>query len=127
VLGTSVDVQPVRLRGIQVAVDARVERFADPLRVEHEIRRALYRYVNPFGGSLEGDPEGWAFGRAVTEGELRSVVHAVPRVKRISLLRIYEFDPRRREVQPLAAGPAVVIGRDELVCSGIHAITCSRD
>ena len=93
VLGTSVDVQPVRLRGIQVAVDARVERFADPLRVEHEIRRALYRYVNPFGGSLEDDPEGWDFGRAVTEGELRAVVHTVPRVKRISLLRIYECDP----------------------------------
>ena len=127
VLGTSVDVQPVRLRGIQVAVDARVEKFADPLRVEHEIRRALYRYVNPFGGSLEGDPEGWAFGRAVTEGELHAVVHAVPRVKRLSLLRIYEFDPGRREVQPHAAGAAVVIGRDELVCSGNHAVTCSRD
>ena len=57
-LGTSVDVQPVRLRGIQVAVDARVEKFADPLRVEHEIKRALYRYVNPFGGSLGGRPGG---------------------------------------------------------------------
>ena len=127
VLGTSVDVQPVRLRGVQVAVDARVERFADPLRVEHEIRRALYRYVNPFGGSLEDDPEGWGFGRAVTEGELRAAVHTVPRVKRISLLRIYECDPTTREVRPNAAGAALVIGRDELICSGNHAVSCSRD
>ena len=126
-LGTSVDVQPVRLRGIRVAVDARVERFADPLRVEHEIKRALYRYVNPFGGSLEGDPEGWAFGRAVTEGDLRAVVHAVPRVKRVSLLRIYECDPASSEVLPNAAGAALVIRRDELVCSGNHAVSCSRD
>jgi hypothetical protein len=63
----------------------------------------------------------------VTEGELHAVVHAVPRVKRLSLLRIYEFDPGRREVPPHAAGAAVVIGRDELVCSGNHAVTCSRD
>jgi predicted phage baseplate assembly protein len=126
-LGTSIDVQPVRLRGIQVAVDVRVERFADPLRVEHEIRRALYRYVNPFGGSLDGEPEGWDFGRAVTDGDLRAVVHAVPRVKRISLLRIYECDPATRQVQPAAAGTALVIGRDELVCSGNHAVSCSRD
>jgi predicted phage baseplate assembly protein len=127
VLGTSIDVQPVRLRGIQVAVDVRVERFADPLRTEHEIRRALYRYVNPFGGSLDGEPDGWAFGRAVTDGDLRAVVHSVPRVKRISLLRIYECDPATRQVQPVAAGAAVVIGRDELVCSGNHAVSCSRD
>jgi predicted phage baseplate assembly protein len=127
VLGTSIDVQPVRLRGIQVAVNARVERFADPLRVEHEIRRALFRYVNPFGGSLDDVPEGWEFGRAVTDGDLRAVVHTVPRVKRISLLRIYECDPATREVQPNAAGAALVIGRDELICSGNHAVSCSRD
>ena len=124
VLGTSIDVQPVRLRGIQVAVDVRVERFADPLRVEHEVRRALYRYVNPFGGPLD---DGWAFGRAVTDGDLRAVVHAVPRVKRVSLLRIYECDPATGEVQPNAVGATVVIGRDELVCSGNHAVSCSRD
>jgi predicted phage baseplate assembly protein len=127
VLGTSVDVQPVRLRGVQVAVDARVERFADPLRVEHDILRALYRYVNPFGGSLGDDSEGWPFGRAVTDGDLRAVVHAVPRVKRIPLLRVYECDPAAREVQPFPAGAAIVIGRDELVCSGNHAVSCSRD
>ena len=127
VLGTSLDVQPVRLRGIQVAVDARVERFADPLRVEHEIRRALFRYVNPFGGSLDDDPDGWAFGRAVTDGDLRAVVHAVPRVKDIALLRIYECDPATREVRSAAAGATVVIGADELVCSGNHAVSCRRD
>jgi predicted phage baseplate assembly protein len=127
VLGTSIDVQPVRLRGIQVAVDARVERFADPLRVEHEIRRALFRYVNPFGGSIDDDPEGWEFGRAVTDGDLRAIVHAVPRVKDIALLRIYECDPATREVRSTASGATVVIGADELVCSGNHAVSCRRD
>jgi predicted phage baseplate assembly protein len=126
VLGTSVDIQPVRLRGVQVAVDARVDRFADPLRVEREIRSALYRFVNPFGSSLAGDSDGWGFGRAVTDGELRAVVHAVPSVRRIALLRIYETDPGRRGL-PQPAGAAIVIGPDELVCSGVHAVSCSRD
>jgi hypothetical protein len=117
----------VRLRGIQVAVDVRVERFADPLSVEHEIRRALYRYVNPLGGSLDDDPDGWAFGRAVTDGDLRAVVHTVPRVKDIALLRIYECDPATGAVRPNASGATVVIGPDELVCSGNHAVSCRRD
>jgi predicted phage baseplate assembly protein len=127
VLGTSIDVQPVRLRGIQVAVDVRVERFADPLSVEHAIRRALYRYVNPLGGSLDDDPDGWEFGRAVTDGDLRAVVHTVPRVKDIALLRIYECDPATGDVRPNASGVTVVIGPDELVCSGNHAVSCRRD
>jgi predicted phage baseplate assembly protein len=126
VLGTSVDVQPVRLRGVQVAVDARVDRFADPLRVEREIRRALYGFLNPFGTSLAGDSEGWAFGRAVTDGELRAVVHAVHSVRRIALLRIYETDTAGRSL-PHPSGATLVIGPDELVCSGTHAVSCSRD
>jgi hypothetical protein len=127
VLGTSVDVQPVRLRGVQVAVDARVDRFADPVRVEREIRRALYRYLNPYGGSLAGDSEGWRFGSAVTDGELRAVVHAVPSVRRISLLGMYEIDPAGSDGLPRQAGATIVIGPDELVVSGTHAVSCSRE
>ena len=73
-----------------------------------------------------GDSEGWAFGRAVTDGELRAVVHAVPNVRRISLLRIYEIDPGGDGL-PRAAGATIVIGPDELVFSGTHAVSCSRD
>jgi predicted phage baseplate assembly protein len=127
VLGTSVDVQPVRLRGVQVAVDVRVDRFADPVRVEREIRRALYRYLNPFGGSLAGDSEGWTFGSVVTDGELRAVVHAVPSVRRISLLRIYAIDPAGGDGLPRPAGATIVIGPDDLVFSGTHAVSCSRE
>jgi hypothetical protein len=117
----------VPLRGAQVAVDVRVERFADPVHVELGIRDALYRFLNPFGGSIAGDSEGWAFGRAVTDGELRAVVHAVPNVRRISLLRIYEIDPAGGDGLPRPAGATIVIGPDELVFSGTHAISCSRD
>jgi predicted phage baseplate assembly protein len=127
VLGTSVDVQPVRLRGVQIAVDARVDRFADPMRVERDIRRALYRFLNPFGGTLIDESDGWAFGRAVPDGELRAIVHAVPGVRRITMLRIYETDPASADVPPRPAGATVVIGPDELVCSGTHAVNCSRD
>ena len=97
VLGTSVDVQPVRLRGVQVAVDARVERFADPLRVEHEIRRALYRYVNPFGGSLEDDPEGWALRpRRHRRRAARGRAHGAARQAHLAApdLRVRSDDPR---------------------------------
>jgi hypothetical protein len=54
-------------------------------------------------------------------------VHAVPGVRRITLLRIYETDPARADVPPRPAGATVVIGPDELVCSGTHAVNCSRD
>jgi hypothetical protein len=43
------------------------------------------------------------------------------------MLRIYETDPASADVPPRPAGASVVIGPDELVCSGTHAVNCSRD
>ena len=128
VLGTSVDVQPVRLRGVQVAVDARVERFADPLRVEHEIRRALYRYVNPFGTSL-AQATRKAGPSAAPSPTATCARWCTPFTASgaSALLRIYECDPASRDSLPHPAGATIVIGPDELVCSGDHAVSCSRD
>ena len=39
---------------------------------------ALYAYLNPLtGGSTNGGGTGWPFGRALNQGELYAIVHAV--------------------------------------------------
>ena len=65
--------------------------LADTARVEEDVAHALYTYINPLvGGNPTGPAQGWAFGRALNQGELYGVVHAVDGVEFVKILRIYE-------------------------------------
>ena len=76
-------------------------------RVERDIAHALYTYINPIcGGTLDALGTGWPFGRALNQGELYGVVHAVPGVEHVKLLRLYETDLASGEQQP--QGPGVL-------------------
>src|SRR5205807_1525953 len=71
VIGTTVQLQPVRLRAVSVVVNLQAEPRARLRRVEEEVLQALYTYVNPLvGGSPSGPGEGWPFGRLLNQGEL---------------------------------------------------------
>ena len=54
-LGTSIKLLPVRLRGVSIVVDVRASPRADLERVQHDVAHALYIYLNPvIGGSPAG-------------------------------------------------------------------------
>ena len=73
VIGTTVDLLPVRLRGISVVVNLQADPQAGLQRVEEEVLQALYTYINPLvGGSSTGPASGWPFGRLLNQGELLS-------------------------------------------------------
>jgi predicted phage baseplate assembly protein len=127
-LGTSVHVTPVALRGVTVAVEVEVSPSADPQDVEERIRSALRAYLNPLvGGDLNtaigGRPasgDGWEWGRPLSEGELRPLVRSVPGVEAITILRLYETDlAGGRPIEPPLRGQ-LVLGPDELIASGRH-------
>ena len=62
-----------------VVCDVQAALGADPGRVEIEIERMLYTYLNPLvGGNPHGPGTGWEFGRSLNQGELFGVVHQVP-------------------------------------------------
>jgi hypothetical protein len=91
--------------------------------VEEEVSLALYTYLNPLiGGSLEGAGAGWEFGRALNQGELYGIVHAVEGVDFVKILRVYETNLATNEQQPKPAGSFLPLAPDELIASARHLV-----
>jgi hypothetical protein len=83
----------------------------------------LYAYLNPLVG---GDGAGWPFGRALNQGELYAIVHAVPGVESVRILRLYELDLVTGQRASKPAGRQIALGPDELIASGEHIVRVAR-
>jgi len=122
-LGTSVRLLPVRLRGVSVVVDVRASPLADLERVQHDVAHALYVYLNPLiGGSPEGPGDGWPLGRTLNQGELFGIAYAINGVEFVNILRMYETDIRSGEQAAQPTESHLVLGPDELIASGNHIV-----
>lgn len=127
VIGTSIQLLPVRFRGLSVVVNLQASPLADTARVEEEVAQALYTFINPLiGGSPTGPGPGWAFGRALNQGELFGVVHAVEGVEYVKILRIYETNLQTGEQSPKPAGSHIVLEPDEVLASGQHIVKATH-
>lgn len=127
-VGTVVHVRPVPLRGVSVEVELEAAPLTDPGRVEVDVRQALYRYLNPLFGEAGDDEaqDGWPFGRPVSEGELHGVVQSVDGVELISVLQIYETDPKTSRRAPTPAIGRLMLRPEELVISINHVVKAVR-
>ena len=96
-------------------------------RVEQDVLYALYTYLNPLvGGSQDGLGDGWQFGRALNQGELFGVVHAVDGVEFVKILRIYEADIETGKQDAKQSGTHIVLEPDELIASSAHVVKAER-
>jgi predicted phage baseplate assembly protein len=126
-LGTSIKLLPVRLRGVSVVVDVRASPRADLDRVQHDVAHALYTYLNPLiGGSPTGPAEGWALGRSLNQGELFGIAYAIPGVEFVNILRMYETNVRTGEQAPQPTDSRLVLAPDELIASGRHIVKAAH-
>jgi predicted phage baseplate assembly protein len=122
-IGTTVEIVPVRLRGVSVVVNLQAAPRTDLARVEEDVAYALYTYLNPLvGGSLEGPGLGWEFGRALNQGELYGIVHSIEGVEFVKILRVYETDLTTGKQDSKPAGTHIVLEPDELFASGTHIV-----
>jgi predicted phage baseplate assembly protein len=122
-VGTRVELLPVRLRVVSVVVSLQASLRADPLRVEYDVAGALNRYLNPLvGGALDGLGGGWGFGRTLNVGELYGIVHAVDGVDFVKVLRVYETDLATGKHADQPAASHVLLDPDEVVTSGRHVV-----
>ena len=104
-IGTTVHLLPVRLRGVSVVVNLQAEPAAGLQRVEEEVLQALYTYLNPLvGGEPTGPGAGWPFGRMLNQGELYQIAHSVDGVEFVKILRVYETDLKTGEQSAQPAG-----------------------
>jgi predicted phage baseplate assembly protein len=122
-LGTSIRLLPVRLRGVSIVADVRASPLADTERIQHDVAHALYVYLNPLiGGSPTGPSDGWPPGRALNQGELFGIVYGIPGVEFVNILRMYETNVRTGEQAPQPAESRIVLEPDELIASGRHIV-----
>ncbi|HJS96396.1 MAG TPA: putative baseplate assembly protein [Solirubrobacteraceae bacterium] len=121
--GCPVRLSPVRLRGVSVVVNLEASPRADPEQIERRVADSLYEYLNPLVG---GGGQGWPFGRALNQGELYAVVHAVPGVESVRILRLYEVDLLTGERASKPAGRQISLAADELIASGEHIVRVAR-
>ena len=127
VIGMSLELLPVKLRGVSVVCNLQASYNADLERVEQDVSYALYTYLNPLvGGSTEGHGEGWEFGRSLNQGELYGIVRKIEGVEFIKILRVYETDLATGKQDPKPAGSYLEIGEDELIASGTHIVKAER-
>ncbi len=122
-LGATLHVAPVRLRGVSVVCELQTEPLADLVRIRDQTLRELYRFLNPLVGGVPGQAgSGWEFGRTLNQGELYGVVHTIPGVEYVRLLRIYQTDLRSGRQAPEPAGTHIVLEPDETIASGAHIV-----
>ena len=126
-IGTTVQLLPCAYRGLSVVVNLQASPLADTARVEEDVAHALYTYLNPLvGGNATGPGQGWAFGRALNQGELYGVVHAVDGVEFVKILRIYETNLQTGEQNSKPAGSHIVLEPDELIASASHIVKATH-
>jgi predicted phage baseplate assembly protein len=126
-IGTTVKLEPCRFRGLSVVVNLQAHPLADTARVEEDVAHALYTYLNPLvGGNPTGPGEGWPFGRALNQGELYGVVHAVEGVEFVRILRLYETNLQTGEQSAKPSGTHIVLEPDELLASGLHIVKATH-
>ena len=85
---------PGQLRGISVVVNVQAAPRSDLARVERDIEQALYRVPQPARRRAGARRSGrrLEFGRALNQGEVYGIVHAVEGVEFVKILRVYETD-----------------------------------
>jgi predicted phage baseplate assembly protein len=126
-IGTRLALLPCAFRGLSVVVNLQASALADTARVEEDVSHALYTYLNPLvGGNPHGRGSGWPFGRALNQGELYGIVHAVDGVEFVKILRVYETNLVTGEQSPKPAGTHIVLEADELIASGQHIVRASH-
>jgi predicted phage baseplate assembly protein len=122
-LGMTVELGAAQLRGVSVVVNVQAGPGTNLGRVEDDVRRALYRYLNPLvGGAAGAVGEGWGFGRALNQGELFGVVGSVAGVEFVKILRVYETDPETGKQDSKPAGSHIVLEPDEVLVSSEHIV-----
>jgi predicted phage baseplate assembly protein len=126
-VGTPLRLLPMRFRAVSVVVNLQASRRADVARIEREVRRSLYAYLNPLiGGTPRAEGDGWPAGRSLNQGELYAIVHAFEGVEHVNMLRLYECNFETGERAAKAAGRQIVIEQDEVIASGEHIVRVVR-
>jgi predicted phage baseplate assembly protein len=122
-IGTRLEIGPPEYVTVAVAVRIKINPSASADSVTTEVKRRLYRFLNPVVGGPDGS--GWPFGRNLFFSEVSGVIQRVTGIEYIEDVKLYVVDPKTGEHQ--AAGSRVTIPPAGLICSAEHQVTVIAD
>jgi predicted phage baseplate assembly protein len=90
-IGARVVVEPPAYQGVTVVARLRIRPWADSGRLVRTALDALYAYLHPLTGGLDGT--GWAFGRPVHMGEIYALLQRLPGTEMVEDVRLFAANP----------------------------------
>ncbi len=117
-LGARVMVEPPAYQGVTVVAMLRARPWANPARLQRTATDALYSYLHPITGGMEGT--GWDFGRAVHVGEVYALLQRLPGTELVEDVRLFAANPITG--QRGQAAQRVEVAANALVFSYEHQI-----
>jgi predicted phage baseplate assembly protein len=117
-LGARVMVEPPSYQGVTVVAMVRARPWADPARLQRTATDALYGYLHPISGGLDG--RGWPFGRPVHMGEIYALLQRLPGTELVEDVRLFAANPITG--QRGQAAPRVEVAPNALVFSYEHQV-----
>jgi predicted phage baseplate assembly protein len=123
VIGTRVIVEPPSYQGVTVVASMRARPWADVARLRRKAENALYEYLHPIRGGMDG--KGWPFGRPVHIGEIYALLQGVQGTEMIEDVRLFAANPLTGE----RGSPAqrVDVPPNALVFSYSHQVRVLED
>lgn len=90
-IGARVLVEPPAYQGVTVVAMLRARPWADPNRLQRTATDALYAYLHPITGGMDGT--GWPFGRPVHMGEVYALLQRLPGTEIVEDVRLFAANP----------------------------------
>ncbi|MFI9269962.1 putative baseplate assembly protein [Kitasatospora sp. NPDC052896] len=90
-IGARLTVEPPYYQGITVVARVMARRGVPVGQVRERALDALYRYLNPLVGGVDG--QGWPFGRPVQAGEAYAVLQRLPGVELVDHVQLFPANP----------------------------------
>ena len=117
-IGARVMVEPPAYQGVTVVAQLRARPWADATRLQKTAIDALYGYLHPISGGMDG--KGWPFGRPVHMGEIYALLQGLAGIEMVEDVRLFAANPITGEHGP--AAQRVEVATNALVFSYRHQV-----
>jgi len=119
ILGSTIEIGTPYYQGVTVASLIAARPGRPPSLVRDRVLQALYRYINPVNGGIDG--RGWGFDTDLNSANVYQLLEAVEGVERVEEVLFFEYDLRNHE--RIGFGKDLVkLDRDSLFLSSNHQV-----
>ena len=105
-LGIKVELQEPEYVGVSVRLSVLLEPRSDRESVRRQILIALYKFLNPLVGGVDG--QGWSLGRPVYTSDIISLCQKIPGIRHLGAIELFEIRKQEDGWNLLAATDSMI-------------------